>query len=74
MKSDLLIEIVFCTAGKNGEAKKLLTRYVNKAAEQENRLEALDKERKECIASQDQLKQKVTSLIKDFSLEQKIAP
>jgi hypothetical protein len=60
------------TIKENREGRKLLARYVNKAAEQENRLEALEKQRQECLTSQEQLKQKVITLIKDFSLEREI--
>jgi hypothetical protein len=59
---------------EKGEAKKLMVRYIDKAAEQENQLEALTKQKQDSMVAQDQLKEKAIALIKDFSLERTTVP
>jgi hypothetical protein len=60
------------TLQNKNEGRKLLARYISKADEQESRLETLEKQRQEAVASQEQLKQKMILLIKDFSMERKL--
>jgi hypothetical protein len=60
------------TLTSTAEAKQLITRYVAKANEQENRLEQLEKERKKLTEDRSRLQNELAALIRGVSLERKI--
>jgi len=60
------------TLTSTAEAKQLITRYVAKADEQENRLEQLEKQRKKLTEDRSRLQNELAALIRGVSLERKI--
>jgi hypothetical protein len=54
---------------KTPEAKQLITRYISKANEQETRVEAITKERKELKSNREQIEAKLATEIKNFELK-----
>ena len=60
------------TLTSTSEAKQLITRYVAKANEQENRLEQLEKDRKRLTEERSRLQNELAALIRGVSLERRI--
>lgn len=54
---------------KTPEAKQLITRYISKANDQETRVEAITKERKELKSQREQVEAKLATEIKNFELK-----
>jgi hypothetical protein len=57
---------------KTAEARQLITRYVQKADQQETRLEQLGRERQAAVAERQQLQTQLDALIRNLALEREL--